>query len=191
MLSWFNVSLCSWCADVGCNISIDDTWWRASWCDGPCGDDGQARGLALMHHAVVKDNWRFGTEGPEKPERSHEWSPHDHDLRKSTWMVRWRWSRRRSSQDGRRWQARVGWLWGGSAEYLKGSKLGGGRTRVDFGGDGFTSLGLKIGNASGAVRWRCWRARGIIAKLALRLSKVVKVAYLSDARVKTWTILFG
>ena len=74
---------------------------------------------------------------------------------------------------------------------LEGSNLGGGRTRVDFGGDGFTGLGLKIGNAFGAVRWRCWRALGIIAKLALRLSKVVKVAYLSYARVKTWTILFG
>ena len=29
-------------------------------CDVPCGDDGQARGLALMHHVVVKDKWRLG-----------------------------------------------------------------------------------------------------------------------------------
>lgn len=35
-------------------------------CDGPCGDDdGQARVLALMNHAMVEDKWRFGAEGPE------------------------------------------------------------------------------------------------------------------------------
>ena len=40
-------------------------------CDGPCGDDGQARGLAPMHHAVVKDKWRLSVEGSEESGRSH------------------------------------------------------------------------------------------------------------------------
>ena len=34
--------------------------------DGPYGDDGQARDLTPMHHAVVKYNWRFGVERPEE-----------------------------------------------------------------------------------------------------------------------------
>ena len=38
-------------------------------CDVPCGDDGQARGLAPMHHAVAKDRWRLGVEGPEESGR--------------------------------------------------------------------------------------------------------------------------
>ena len=40
-------------------------------CDVPCGDDGQARGLAPMHHAVVKDKWRLGAEGLEESRWSH------------------------------------------------------------------------------------------------------------------------
>ena len=39
--------------------------------DVACGDDGQARGLAPMHHAVVKDKWRLGAEGPEDSGRTH------------------------------------------------------------------------------------------------------------------------
>ena len=39
--------------------------------DGPCGDDEQARGLAPMYHAGVKDKRRLGAEGPEESERSH------------------------------------------------------------------------------------------------------------------------
>jgi len=35
-------------------------------CDGPCGDDKQAKGLAPMHHMVVKDKWSLGAEGPEE-----------------------------------------------------------------------------------------------------------------------------
>ena len=38
-------------------------------CDVPCGDDGQARGLAPMHHAVAKDRWRLGVEGLEESGR--------------------------------------------------------------------------------------------------------------------------
>ena len=34
-------------------------------CDVPCSDDGQARGFAPMHHAVM-DKWRLGDEGPEE-----------------------------------------------------------------------------------------------------------------------------
>jgi len=40
-------------------------------CDGPCGDDKQAKGLAPMHHMVVKDKWSLGAEGPEEFGRSH------------------------------------------------------------------------------------------------------------------------
>ena len=40
-------------------------------CDVPCGDDEQARGLAPMHHAVVKYKWRLGAEGPEESGWSH------------------------------------------------------------------------------------------------------------------------
>ena len=40
-------------------------------CDLPCGDDGQARGLALMHYVVVKNKCRLGIEGPVKSRRSH------------------------------------------------------------------------------------------------------------------------
>ena len=40
-------------------------------CDGPCCDDGQARGLVSMHHAMLKDKWRLGAEGPEKSGRIH------------------------------------------------------------------------------------------------------------------------
>ena len=35
-------------------------------CDVPCGDDGQARDLAPMHHVVVKDKWKLGAEGSEE-----------------------------------------------------------------------------------------------------------------------------
>ena len=31
-------------------------------CEVPCGNDGQARDLAPIHHAVVKDESRLGTE---------------------------------------------------------------------------------------------------------------------------------
>jgi len=47
-------------------------------CDGLCGDDGQAGGLAPMHHAVVKDKWRLGAEVPEESGWSHE---------RSTWCT--------------------------------------------------------------------------------------------------------
>ena len=40
-------------------------------CDVACGDDGQARGLAPMHHVVVKDKWRLGADGPEESGQSH------------------------------------------------------------------------------------------------------------------------
>ena len=40
-------------------------------CDVACGDDGQASGLAPLHHEVVKDKWRLGAEGPEESRRSH------------------------------------------------------------------------------------------------------------------------
>ena len=39
--------------------------------DGPYGDDGQARDLTPMHHAVVKDKLRLGAEGPEEFGQSH------------------------------------------------------------------------------------------------------------------------
>ena len=40
-------------------------------CDVPCGDDGQERDLASMHHVVVKDKWKLGAKGPEEYGRSH------------------------------------------------------------------------------------------------------------------------
>jgi len=40
-------------------------------CDGACGDNGQARGLAPMHHAVVKDKWRLDVEGSKESGRRH------------------------------------------------------------------------------------------------------------------------
>lgn len=40
-------------------------------CGVPCGDDEQARDLAPMHHAVVKDKLRLGAEGPEEFGQSH------------------------------------------------------------------------------------------------------------------------
>ena len=40
-------------------------------CDVPCGEDGQARRLASMHHAVVKDKWRLDAKGSEEFGRSH------------------------------------------------------------------------------------------------------------------------
>ena len=41
-------------------------------CDVPCGDDKQAKGLALMYHVMVKDKWRLGVKGPEESRQSHE-----------------------------------------------------------------------------------------------------------------------
>ena len=35
-------------------------------------------------------------------------------------------------------------------------------------GGRFVGLDLKIGGVSGAAKWRLWRARGVIAKLASR-----------------------
>ena len=76
-------------------------------------------------------------------------------------------------------------------------RLGGGRTRVNgrFGWFGpqnhragrFPGLGLKTGGEPGAAVASRRRARGVIAKLASRRSKVVKAACPSDARIKTWT----
>ena len=43
-----------------------------------CDDDGQAKGLAPMHYAMVKDELRLRVEGPEKFGRSHE---------RSTWCA--------------------------------------------------------------------------------------------------------
>ena len=40
-------------------------------CDIPCGDDGQARGLAPMHYAMVKYKWRLDSEGSEESGPSH------------------------------------------------------------------------------------------------------------------------
>ena len=39
--------------------------------DGPCSDDRQERGLASMHHTVVKDKWRLGIEGSKESGRRH------------------------------------------------------------------------------------------------------------------------
>ena len=43
-----------------------------------CDDDRQAKGLAPMHYAMVKDELRLRVEGPEKFGRSHE---------RSTWCT--------------------------------------------------------------------------------------------------------
>lgn len=48
---------------------------------------------------------------------------------------------------------------------------------------------LKPGGTSGGAGWRLRRARGIITKLASRQSEVVKVACLSGAPIKSWTVL--
>ena len=91
-------------------------------CDGPCSDDRQARDLAPMHHAVVKDKWRLGAERPEESRQSHG---------RSTWcMIRARvyggWD---GDEDG------VGQIkeeGDGMLERLKALKLGGGWTGVDI-----------------------------------------------------------
>nr|TKW13032.1 hypothetical protein SEVIR_5G073233v2 [Setaria viridis] len=87
-------------------------------------------------------------------------------------------------------------------------RLGGGQTHVDieevawrpsedgrFGWFGpqnhragrFPGLSLKTRGEPGAAGASRRRARGVIAKLASRRSKVVKTACPSDARIKTWT----
>ena len=89
-------------------------------------------------------------------------------------------------------------------------RLGGGRTCVDieevawrpsedgrFGWFGpqnyrvgrFADLGLKTGGQPDAAETSRRRARGIIAKFESRRIKVVKVACLSDERIKSWTTL--
>lgn len=55
-------------------------------------------------------------------------------------------------------------------------------------GGGFPGLGLKTGGGLGAAERPGWRARGVIAKLASRRSKVVKAACPSDAPIKIWTV---
>ena len=40
-------------------------------CDGPCDDNRQVRGLAPMHHALMKNKWRLGAKGAEESNRSH------------------------------------------------------------------------------------------------------------------------
>ena len=54
--------------------------------------------------------------------------------------------RHRSSQGGRRWQARVGYPCSRSAKILKASKLGGGQTPVDIGGSRFVQDGQEDHN---------------------------------------------
>ena len=60
---------------------------------------------------------------------------------------------------------------------VRASKPGGGR---------FAGLDLKTGDASGAAEWRLRKARGVIAKLASRRSKVVKASCSSDEGWKSW-----
>lgn len=77
-------------------------------------------------------------------------------------------------------RVRVGCPCGGSAKDIEGVMTLGGRSdtrrhwrwqvyrglKTDVGR--FTGLGLKTGGALGVARWQLWRARGVIAKLALR-----------------------
>ena len=56
-------------------------------------------------------------------------------------------------------------------------------------GGSFASLDLKTGDVSGAIGWWLRRARGVIAKLALRQSEVIKAVCLSRALTKCWMVL--